>query len=155
MARIDRDVLSCMDLEWFGVDQKGQLAVFCTAGEANVPEFVCADEEKCYELIELFDMLPAVSETIICFKLCKENHRPIEVAEDFSEKGLFYYDSDDCSRSEKNISTLQKYYTINSKPVLPLHYGDLSDEMQELLKNQFLPVDDFAKCNIVEVKHAY
>ena len=54
---------------------------------ANVPEFVCCDEEKNDTLIEWLDLLPSISEVEICFEGCEKNMRPIEVANDFSGKG--------------------------------------------------------------------
>ena len=47
-----------MDIEWYGVDRKGKIAVFCSAGIANIPEFVCADKERQERLIALFEKLP-------------------------------------------------------------------------------------------------
>ena len=57
--------------------------------------------------------------------------------------------------SEKNVATLQRYYTIASKPVLPIKFINLPIEMQELLKENFLPIDDFDKMIIIDVEHAY
>mgnify|MGYP003197307824 CR=1 FL=1 len=55
MSRIESEELSMMDIEWYGVDRKGKIAVFCSAGIANVPEFVCADKERQERLIALFE----------------------------------------------------------------------------------------------------
>ena len=77
MSRITKAELECMDLQWFGIDEKGQIAVFCSAGVANVPEFVCCDEEKNDTLIELLDLLPSISEVEICFEGCEKNMRPV------------------------------------------------------------------------------
>ena len=155
MTRIKSDELCCMDIEWYGIDKNGKIAVFCSAGEANVPEFVCADKEKYEQLVDLFDRLTNTSDTMICFKPSKKNSKPVEVAEDFSGKGIYYFNSDDCSMSEKNIATLQRYYTITSKPVSPIKLINLPIEMQELLKENFLPIDDFDKMIIIDVEHAY
>ena len=54
MSRIESEELSMTDVEWYGVDRKGKIAVFCSAGIANVPEFVCADKERQECLIALF-----------------------------------------------------------------------------------------------------
>ena len=155
MSRIESDELFTIDVEWYGVDRKGNVAVFCSAGEANVPEFVCADKEKYEILVELFDKLPAITEVEICFECSKTNKMPLNVAKEFSEKGLFYYDSDDHTKSKKNIGTFQRYYTISSKPLNPISYFDLPYQIKELLKDNFLPVDDFENSNTVEVEDAY
>ena len=65
MSRIKFDELCCMDVEWYVVDKIGNIAVFCSAGEANVPEFVCADKERCERLVDLFDRPPNISDTLI------------------------------------------------------------------------------------------
>ena len=143
MIRIKDEELCTIDVEWYGIDKKGNVAVFCSAGEANVPEFVCVDKKRYEELVYLFDKLPVVSDTLICFKPCKKNHLHIEVAETYSNKGIYYYDADDNSKSEKNICVCQEYYTINSKPLSPIKYSDLPIKIQELLKDNFLYIDDF------------
>lgn len=155
MSRITKAELECMDLQWFGIDEKGQIAVFCSAGVANVPEFVCCDKEKNETLIELFDLLPSISEVEICFEVCKKNMRSIEVANDFSGKGFYYFDSDDNTKKKINVSSLQKYYTINSKPKKPIYFYDLPIEIKELLKDNILSISDFNEVKIIDVKNAY
>ena len=71
MSRIESEELSMMDIEWYGVDRKGKIAVFCSAGIANVPEFVCADKERQERLIALFEKLPILSGVSFCFA-CSE-----------------------------------------------------------------------------------
>lgn len=151
MSRIEKDELCFTDVEWYGVDKKGNIAVFCSGGQATVPEFVCANKEKYEQLIFLFDKFPKTSDTIICFNPSSVNHKPVEVAERFSEKGLYYFDSDDCSDREKNICSLNNYYTINSKPTLPINICDLPYEIQNLLQENKLPIDDFDKMIIFDV----
>lgn len=86
MIRIKDEELCAMDVEWYGIDKKGNVAVFCSAGTANVPEFICAGKERYEKLVYLFDKLPVVSDTLVCFKPCKKNHLPVEVAETFQIK---------------------------------------------------------------------
>lgn len=155
MIRIKDEELCTIDVEWYGIDKKGNVAVFCSAGEANVPEFVCADKERYEKLVYLFDKLPVVSDTLICFKPCKNNHLPVEIAETYSNKGIYYYDANDCSKSEKNICVCQEYYTINSKPLSPIKYSDLPIKIQELLKDNFLDINDFDNESVVKIKNAY
>jgi hypothetical protein len=155
MIRIKDEELCTIDVEWYGIDKKGNVAVFCSAGEANVPEFVCVDKKRYEELVYLFDKLPVVSDTLICFKPCKKNHLHIEVAETYSNKGIYYYDADDNSKSEKNICVCQEYYTINSKPLSPIKYSDLPIKIQELLKDNFLDIDDFENEPVIKIKNAY
>ena len=155
MSRIEFDKLSILDVEWYGIDRKGNVAVFCSAGEANVSEFVCANKERYEQLVELFEMLPSISEVQFCFECSIQNNIHLQVAKKFSEKGLFYYDSDDHSKSKDNICVLQSYYTISSKPTKALKFTDLPMQIQELLKDNYLPIDDFRTSNMIEVKNAY
>ena len=155
MIRIKDEELCTIDVEWYGIDKKGNVAVFCSAGEANVPEFVCVDKKRYEELVYLFDKLPVVSDTLICFKPCKKNHLHIEVAETYSNKGIYYYAADHNSKSEKNICVCQEYYTINSKPLSPIKYSDLPIKIQELLKDNFLDIDDFENEPVIKIKNAY
>lgn len=60
------------DIEWYGVDKKGNIAVFCSAGRATVPESVLFDEEKYEKLINLFGKLPCISDTYMFQALQKE-----------------------------------------------------------------------------------
>ena len=155
MIRIKDEELCTIDVEWYGIDKKGNVAVFCSSGEAYVQEFVCVDKKRYEELVYLFDKLPVVSDTLICFKPCKKNHLHIEVAETYSNKGIYYYDADDNSKSEKNICVCQEYYTINSKPLSPIKYSDLPIKIQELLKDNFLDIDDFENEPVIKIKNAY
>lgn len=50
MSRISADECKHMDMEWYGVDRQGNIAVFCSGGEGNLPEFVCENEERADEL---------------------------------------------------------------------------------------------------------
>ena len=91
----------------------------------------------------------------VCFACSEKSLLQFQVAETFSGKGFFYYDSDDHSKSHKNVGVYQKYYTISSKPTNPLFYAELPASIQRLLKDNFLPIDDFQTCNIVAVENAY
>ena len=73
MSRIESEELSMTDVEWYGVDRKGKIAVFCSAGIANVPEFVCADKERQECLIALFEKLPILSGVQFCFACAEKN----------------------------------------------------------------------------------
>ena len=154
MSRIDFDELSYTDVEWYGIDKKGNIAVFCSAGKASVPEFVCANKERYELLVEYFETLPPISEVQVCFECSNDDALPIQVAEAFSHKGLYYYDSDDRSKAKSNIGVLQKYYTISSKPTNPINYSDLPKYIQELLNDNSIPVDDFEVNRIIEIKDA-
>ena len=150
MARITAGECFSMDMEWYGVDKKGNIAVFCSAGEGYLPEFVCEDEERADELIEYFEILGKTTGSTLLFKGI-ERHE--QVARDFSDKGLFYFDSDDGTRY--GISTLHEYYTKLSSPLKPLKYSLLPEHIRDLLKHNVMEIEDFSSLDRVDVKHAY
>ena len=39
MSRISSSECFNMDMEWYGVDRQGNIAVSCSAGEGYLPEF--------------------------------------------------------------------------------------------------------------------
>lgn len=41
MSTICAEECFALDMEWYGVDRQGHIAVFCSAGEGNLPKFVC------------------------------------------------------------------------------------------------------------------
>lgn len=150
MGRIASEECFCMDMEWFGVDKCGNIAVFCSAGCGYLPEFVCEDEERAVALIEFFEQMQAFTKSVLHFDL---RERFKEVAKEFSDKGLFYFDSDDCTRP--GISTLHEYYTKVSSPVQALKVTDLPENVQEMLKNNLMEIEDFSATDRVHVTHAY
>lgn len=149
--RITETELCTLDIEWYGVDRRGNIAVFCSGGTANVPEFVCESMERVDLLIEFFDAMPKISECEILFKPSKKNPLPRQVAEGYAGKGLFYYDSDDMTGKSKNTAIFQKYYTKNAYPLSPLRLDELPRDIRELLENQRLDVEDFFRTERVEV----
>ena len=100
--------------------KKGNVAVFCSGGEGNLPEFVCESEERADELIDYFDRMKKTTSSMLMFPQTKVG-RAEEVARDFSDKGLYYFDADDGTKL--GICTFHEYYTKshNTLPkVLPL-----------------------------------
>lgn len=87
MSRIDSSECFCMDMEWYGVDKKGNIAVFCSSGEGYLPEFVCEDVERAEELMEYFDIAEKITDSALFFKSIE---RAEQVAREFSDKGLYY-----------------------------------------------------------------
>lgn len=148
MSRISEDECFAMDMEWYRVDRKGNIAVFCSAGEGYLPEFVCENKERAEILIEYFECVEKTTETIIHFRSLPQAE---QVARDYSDKGLYYFDSDDMTR--EGVATLQTYYTKLATPCKPLKYELLSDEIKQLLGSNFMEIDDFSEINEIEIKH--
>lgn len=149
--RITETELCTLDIEWYGVDRRGNIAVFCSGGAANVPEFVCESMERVDMLIDFFDKFPRKSECMILFEPSKKNPLPRQVAESFAGKGLFYYDSDDMMGKAKNVAVCQKYYTQNAYPLSPLKLDELPRAIREILEKQRLDVEDFSRAECIEV----
>lgn len=150
MSRIDKSSCECMDMEWYGVDKVGNIGVFCSAGVGNLPEFVCENEERSYKIIEWFEHLKPSTSSIIYHEMPEKGR---EVAEEFSDKGLFYFDSDDWTKF--NVSNLKKYYTKASSPKKALKYELLPNEIKNILSFNFLNIDNFENVETVSVPHAY
>jgi len=139
-----------MDMEWYGIDRQGNIAVFCSAGEGYLPEFVCESRERADELMEFFEKAEKITGSILHFKMAK---RAEQVAREFSDKGLYYFDADDGTKV--GICSLHEYYTKWSSPQSPLKYESLPEPVREILKYHFMEIEDFSLENQIHVKHAY
>ena len=133
MARIDRSECFCMDMEWYGVDRNGNIAVFCSAGEGYLPEFVCEDAERTDELMEYFDTIEKITDSSLFFKSIE---RAEQVAREFSDKGLYYFDSDDGTRF--GIATLHEYYTKRSEMCIRDRYSNSLDKLEVIALSEFI-----------------
>ena len=152
MSRISADECEFRDMEWYGVDRQGNIAVFCSGGVGNLPEFICESEERADELMEYFDKIPKSTNSILIFPKTKIG-RVEQTAKDFSDKGLYYFDSDDGTKLE--VATLHKYYTKHSYPEKPLKYDLLPKHIREILKYNFMEIEDFSLVDTIDTKHAY
>lgn len=150
MSRITRGECFCMDMEWYGVDKRGNIAVFCSAGEGYLPEFVCENGERADALIDYFETAEKITQSILFFKSIEYAE---QAARNFSDKGLYYFDSDDGTKY--GICTLHEYYTKLSAPKKPLKHEMLPEHIRALLKYNFMDVEDFSSECTVHVKHAY
>lgn len=139
MSRITPSECFNMDMEWYGVDRQGNIAVFCSAGEGFLPEFVCENAERDDELIEYFNHTEKITSSVLLYRRIE---RAEQVAKDFSDKGLYYFDADDGTRL--GISTLHEYYTKQSYPKKLLKYEWLPEHIGRILKNNFMEIEDFS-----------
>lgn len=150
MSRISSSECFCMDMEWYGVDRQGNIAVFCSAAEGYLPEFVCENEERADELIDYFEKAEKYTSSVL---LLKQVESAEQAARDFSDKGLYYFDSDDGTGFD--VCTLHEYYTKQSCPEKPLKYETLPEHIKEILKYNFMDIEDFSLENEIYVEHAY
>ena len=152
MTRISAGECGHMDMEWYGVDKKGNVAVFCSGGEGNLPEFICESEERANELIEYFNQTTKITNSILIFPQTKIGHAE-QVARDFSDRGLYYFDADDGTKL--GVSAFHEYYTKHSYPQNPLKYELLPKYIKEILKHNFMEIENFSLVDTIYVKHAY
>ena len=152
MSRISACECGSMDMEWYGVDKMGNIAVFCSGGEGNLPEFVCENRERADGLMEYFDRMEKITSSMLRFPETKVG-RAEEVARDFSDKGLYYFDADDGTKL--GICTFHEYYTKHSYPQKNLKYETLPEEIKEILKYNFMEIENFSLVDTVYVKYAY
>ena len=83
MSTICAEECFALDMEWYGVDRQGHIAVFCSAGEGNLPKFVCEDRERADQLIEYFGGLKKSTGSVLLFPKTK---RAEQVAREFSDR---------------------------------------------------------------------
>lgn len=152
VPRISAGECEFRDMEWYGVDRQGNIAVFCSGGVGNLPEFICESEERADELMEYFEKIPKSTNSILRFPKTKIG-RTEQAAKDFSDKGLYYFDSDD--GIESGVATLHQYYTKHSHPEKPLKYDLLPKHIREILKYNFMEIEDFSLVDTIHTKHAY
>lgn len=102
------------DAEWFGIDAKGFIARFTTAGTGPFPKIVVTSKLPLfYDTNEL---------NVICdAKMLVKLPRPDDFS-DLSKRGIFGYDWKDVHRSKKN--ELKKYELI-SRPCVPILYENI------------------------------
>ena len=136
MSKISSDECFAIDMEWYGVDRQGNIAVFCSAGEGYLPEFVCEDKERADELIEYFNAIERITDSVLLFI---QTEYAQQVAKDFSDR----------------ICTLHNYYTKQSYPLKPLKYEMLPNRIREILKHNFMEIEDFLHEDTIHIKHAY
>ena len=150
MSRIGSEECFVMDMEWYGVDRRGNIAVFCSAGEGCIPEFVCEDRERAEALIGYFNGIEKRTTSELCFR---QTERAEQVARDFSDRGFYHYDADDGTKP--GVCVLHGYYTKQSFPKEPSNFASLPTHIQEILKQNVMEIEDFSLEDTVQVKHAY
>ena len=69
MSRIEAGECEHMDMEWYGIDRQGNIAVFCSGGEGNLPEFVCENVERADELMDYFDKFERITDSVVVFMI--------------------------------------------------------------------------------------
>lgn len=150
MSRISADECEWTDMEWYGVDRQGHVAVFCSGGSGNLPEFVCEDAERAEALIRYFEKAPIMTSSVLRIPAIDAAE---QAARNASERGLYYFDADD--GTGRGATVYQTYYTKHAVPQKPLNYENLPEHIQEMLGHNFLDLQDFSLVETVHINHAY
>ena len=106
--------------------------------------------ERVDKLLDFFEVLKKITSSFLMFPQSKGAE---QCARGFSDKGLYYFDADDGTRP--GICTFHKYYTKQSCPKFPLKYEQLPEQIREILKHNFMEVEDFSLIQTIYVDHAY
>ena len=135
-----------LDMEWYGVDWRGGLAVFCSAGAGNLSGFVLENQERADALIEYFQGAARITGS----RLCLPKTGPAErVAREFSDRGLYYFDADD--GTTPGVCSLHAYYTKHSEPRRPLRYAELPEDIREILSHNLMETEDFSLADVIRI----
>jgi hypothetical protein len=140
MVQFTSDALRGLDVEWFGVDRLGALAIF-TTGYGVIPRKVFASEERHRCLCEFFESAPEVSGAQPANGLDPRGTYDLFLAE--ARRGLYsYYHSDYRTREP---------YKLIAYPVTPALFGNLPVEIQAMLAPFRLERIEFGKEDVIRV----
>ena len=151
---------------WFGIDIEGNIAEF-SCEQSYVPETFFEDAEKNRLVLNYFDNLPDVTETLIPENLRPELRKLAEKHNDKgfwvtgADKGLFIFDESDKYDWYDFENDIQHYYDKNPYELLliphqPLKVDNLPVEIQKYLKHYHFIDISFTECQFLDVsKHIY
>jgi hypothetical protein len=105
------------ELDWFAVDNTGQLGVFTAVGFAPIPYTVKASLENYIKLKEIIDELPTVTSA----KLNSLEKGNFENWLSYASKGLFAFDFQDFHRT-----ITKDQYDLIALPMIPLSLNKLN-----------------------------
>lgn len=140
MVEFTRDALRGLDVEWFGVDRLGALAIF-TTGYGVIPKKVFESEERHRRLSEFFEGAPEISEARLVAGLDPRGTYELFLAE--ARRGLYSYCHSDYWTREP--------YKLIAYPVTPALFGDLPEEIQAMLAPFRFEHTEFSKEEAIRV----
>ena len=117
--RITMIDLQCEDIMWFAVDIHGRIFACTSAGEGNVPEFVCENRENVDFLEDFFlNELQINTKEQYCLPANKKNQLVCDFIS-LSGKGIYCFDSyvdDAMQRKYKKITTPANHISLDELP---------------------------------------
>lgn len=140
MVEFTRDALRGLDVEWFGVDRVGALAIF-TTGYGMIPRKVFESKERHRRLCEFFEAAPEISEARLIAGLDPRGTYELFLAE--ARRGLYsYYHSDYGTREP---------YKLIAYPATPALFGNLPAEIRAMLAPFRLERVEFSKEKVIRI----
>lgn len=140
MAEFTRDALRGLDVEWFGVDRLGALAIF-TTGYGVIPKKVFESEARHRRLSQFFEGVPETSEARLVAGLDPRGTYELFLAE--ARRGLYSYFHSDYRTREP--------YKLIAYPLTPLLLKELPEEIQAMLAPFRLERVEFSKQVIIRM----
>ncbi len=143
--RISEIDLQCEDIMWFAIDIQGNVFECTSAGCGNVPEYVCKSREETDAILEYFTQkAPVVTNSKLLIP--SEKNDLVNDISILSSKGIYCFDITDYDKDE--------VYQMVAFPENPIHFSDLPDDIQVLLKDHIYSGNVSVEKEI-SVEHAY
>lgn len=138
--------LQCEDLLWFGVDRARRIFSCTTAGQGNVPLFVCRSREETELLADYFlEQLPESTEENLLID--RRDTLQAEAAVRLSRKGVCCYDLLD-------VRDPAKGYRLIAFPSAAITLDRLPEQIRRVLSDHVVDADVSAEI-VIRVPHAY
>ena len=123
------------DLEWFAVDECGNIGAFCNAGFAAVPSPVFASFDLYRQTLDAIASLPTTGDAT-WYRSAPPIHDTWDV---WSQRGLFGFDWNHCiGQPDPSLP-----YRLMTRPSVPITISSFSDDVANYLSSNRLPVADF------------
>jgi hypothetical protein len=125
-----KDGAYSQELDWFAVDNKGQLGIFTAVMNAPIPDKVKSSYENYKDLRQRIELTPKITSAIVVTRE-KGNFRDWTA---YADKGLFAFDFQDIHRTDK-----KNHYDLIAKPTRPLTIDEL--HLPSLLADSLAKLD--------------
>ena len=133
---------SYLDVDWFGVDIHGHVAIVASGG-GMIPTTVSSFREKWDSLSVYFRSLPKITDIVIQPAIYEKissldaaaKSRYLKDVELLTSKGLYYFDKSDLS----NYFNFEYY--LKARPVLPLQKNQISADILRMISNTRIEIN--------------
>lgn len=143
---IEHEDLIGLDLDWFALDEKGQIAHFATAGRGPVPKYML--KKNIYRLHQFFhkkaEKISEVLESRDWFKYENVNTKDKEIKSRYLSSFMEIASRDLYSFNCSGRHDAPKLYFRIVIPKTPLLVNDLPDDIKIIMENIALENVDFS-----------